>query len=409
MNKLWTKDFTIITAGSIVSLLGNALIGFALSLFVLDYMESTFYYAVYLFMYTLPQIAAPIISGPLIDRFSRRKTIYSLDFLSTAIYLILALTVYLGAFNFIVFAIGVFLAGTINSVYQVAFESFYPMLITEGNYSKAYSIASTLENFAFLILPVSTLVYKSFGIVPVLVFSALAFFIAAIFETRISNVEAKEDYLVFNKSYAMRVYIDDMKEGWSYLKSEKGLLAVAAYFTFSSMASSASQIISLPYFKNNFHDGEFVFMSVAVFLILGRTIGGGFHYKMRIPAENKFYIALFVYVAISLLEGSYLYMPLMVMRVMALATGMLGVTSYNIRISATQSYVPHEKKGRFNGIFIMLMTLGALVGQLISGALTELIDMRLLLLLINLATGIAAIAIIGGNKKYVSAIYNRQA
>ena len=42
-------------------------------------------------------------------------------------------------------AVGCFIIGTINSVYMVAYESFYPMLITEGNYSKAYSIASVLE------------------------------------------------------------------------------------------------------------------------------------------------------------------------------------------------------------------------------------------------------------------------
>ncbi len=31
--------------------------------------------------------------------------------------------------------------------------------------------------------------------------------------------------------------------------------------------------------------------------------------------------------------------------------GFLAVNSYNIRISATQSYVPNELRGRFNGVF----------------------------------------------------------
>ena len=33
---LWTRDFTIITVGSVVSMLGNSMAGFALSLIVLD-------------------------------------------------------------------------------------------------------------------------------------------------------------------------------------------------------------------------------------------------------------------------------------------------------------------------------------------------------------------------------------
>ena len=79
-NKLWTKDFTTITLGSVVSMMGNSIAGFAMSLFVLDYMESTLLYAIYIFLYTLPQIAAPIISGPLMDRFSGflfRNNLYS--------------------------------------------------------------------------------------------------------------------------------------------------------------------------------------------------------------------------------------------------------------------------------------------------------------------------------------------
>ena len=58
MNRLWTKNYTIITIGSVVSMLGNSMAGFAMSLFVLDYTQSPLYYAIYMFLYTLPQIAA---------------------------------------------------------------------------------------------------------------------------------------------------------------------------------------------------------------------------------------------------------------------------------------------------------------------------------------------------------------
>ena len=62
-NTLWTRDFTIITAGSVVSMLGNAMSGFAMSLMVLDYTESTLLYAVYLAVFTIPQIIVPIVSA----------------------------------------------------------------------------------------------------------------------------------------------------------------------------------------------------------------------------------------------------------------------------------------------------------------------------------------------------------
>ena len=78
VSPLWTRDFTIITLGSVISMLGNSMSGFALSLLVLDYTGSNLLYAIYIATFTLPQIVMPIFSGAILDRFSRKKTIYTL-------------------------------------------------------------------------------------------------------------------------------------------------------------------------------------------------------------------------------------------------------------------------------------------------------------------------------------------
>ena len=106
---LWTRDFTIITLGSVVSMLGNAMSGFALSLLVLDYTDSPLLYAIYIATFTAPQIVAPIFSGAILDRFSRKRTIYTLDFISAGIYAAAALILSQGWFSFPVLAVGCFL------------------------------------------------------------------------------------------------------------------------------------------------------------------------------------------------------------------------------------------------------------------------------------------------------------
>ena len=186
---LWTRDFTIITVGSVISMFGNALAGFAISLFVLDYTNTPLYYAVFVFLYTLPQLTAPLIAGPLMDRFSRRKTVYLLDFLTAALDIGIALVLHLGLMRFWLLAVWTLIIGTITSTYQVAYESFYPMLITEGNFSRAYSIAGTLETLSAVMVPVSLFLYKRFGLAPLLVCNGLCFLGAAICEMRISDVE----------------------------------------------------------------------------------------------------------------------------------------------------------------------------------------------------------------------------
>ena len=83
------------------------------------------------------------------------------------------------------------------------------------------------------------------------------------------------------------------------------------------------------------------------------------------------------------------------------------MTGYTIRVSATQSYVPDEKKGRFNGAFSMLMTLGTLVGEFASGALSKVVPERIILMSAMLLCAVCAAIFIGGGKKHVAMIYNR--
>ncbi|MBR3952245.1 MAG: MFS transporter [Oscillospiraceae bacterium] len=403
--KLWTKDFTTITLGSVVSMLGNSISGFAMSLFVLDYQDSTLLYAIYIFLYTLPQIAAPVISGPLMDRFSRRRTIYTLDFCSAVLYSSLGIMILLDAFNFGIFATATFLIGCINSIYMVAFESFYPMLITEGNYSKAYSISGTLQTMTAFILPLATVAYKAFGLAPLLIVNSAFFLLAAAFETRISDVEAISKSPA--ASYSTKAYFTDMKDGVKYLVSEKGLLFVTLYFMVISLVGGCSQVITLPWFKGSFENGEYLYMFVSLFSVAGRSIGGFIHYLVKLPAAKKFSIALFVYVTIALIEAFYLYVPIVPMVIGSFLIGILGVTSYNIRVSATQSYVPNNIKGRFNGAFFMLNTVGTLTGELLSGLLAEFIPMRATLTVFMLFSAVSALVIIGGNKKHIAPIYNR--
>ena len=407
---LWTRDFTIITVGSVVSMLGNALSGFAMSLMVLDISKSTLLYAIYIAMYTLPQLFVPIFSGAILDRFSRKRTIYTLDFISAGLYVLMAGVLATGWFSFPLFAVYCFILGSIQSTYMVAYESFYPLLISEGNFQKAYSIASVLETLSAVMVPVSAFLYRLIGLAPLLAVNGLCFFIAAVMETRI---RADEEYLITQKETrqeelkASRQMLKDIRDGFAYLLSEKGLLAIALYFACSAVCGGISSVIVLPWFKSNYDNGEYFYMLVWGMALVGRALGGLVHYRVTIPAQHRYQIALTVYIVISVLEGVYLFTPIPVMMLLCFLVGIGGITSYTIRISATQSYVPDERKGRFNGAFNMLSTAGALVGELLAGGLALVMSERVVLLIAMLLCALAAVIFIGGGREHVSYIYNR--
>ena len=408
-NPLWTRDFTIITLGSVVSMVGNSLSGFAMSLMVLDYTSSSLFYAIYIMVFTLPQLIVPVFSGAILDRFSRKKTIYTLDYISSILYLTVGLLLFNGWFNYPLFALFVFILGSIQSIYQVDYQSVYPMLITEGNFSKAYSVASMLESVTVFIVPVSTLVYNVFGIGPLMLANALCFFIAATVETRIKTEEKYvTDQKATEEKNKIHQMLSDTKKGFEYLWQEKGLFFIALYFLFSSISGGASNVIYLPYMKANFAHGEYYYLLFGGFMMLGRVITSSWHYRNKLPVNKKFLITFIVYTTLSLINGALLYLPLTIMFILGFIQGCMGVTSYTIRISATQSYVPDEKKGRFNGAFNMLSVLGCLIGEGIAGVLSELMDMRLVVVLVEVVVFASAVLIMGGGRKSVAPIYNRE-
>ena len=406
-SKLWTKNFTIITLGTAVSLFGNVISGFATGLLVLDFTGSVFLFAIYMILYDLPRIVMPQLIGPILDKFSRRKMIYTLDFMSSAIYGIFGLILLHGDIGFVPLVIGCALLGTISSIYTVAYDSFYPLLITEGNMGKAYSISSTMESLLMIVTPLSAFLYHKIGIAPLFFINMASYFIAAVFETQI---KVEEKYVIKKEEkFSLRQYKETFREGIEYLKLEPGLMAVALYFMFNSLSGGAGMIIGLPYFREVYGTtGEYIFMLIGGSMMVGRLLAGVFHYRHKLNPDHKFRIAFIVYISIAVIGGSYLYTPIPCMMIMCFATGVLGMTSYNIRISSTQHYVPHEKKGRFNGTFQMMSTLGMLSGEFLSGAMADFMDKRLVIVVFSVIEFTAAWFFMYRKRADVSKVYNRE-
>ena len=413
---LWTRDFTIITLGSVVSMVGATLSGFSISLMVLDYTGSTFLYVLFNVCFQLPMLVCPLLAGPYLDRVSRKKVIYRLDFLSAGLYLLFFLLMRGGWFSYPFMLAGCVLIGAIDGVYMVAYDSLYPNLITEGNYTKAYSVSSMLWPLAAMTSPIAALIYDRLGtVVPLFAFNAVCFFVAACFERGIRYQETHMDGAPpLDGEGALARFRRDFREGLSYIAGEKGLLVITLYFVVSGFAGSGTGNLHLPFFRN--HPELFAMWPVAVVTlytivsncsVVGRFIGGFLHYAVKLPSRHKFHIALFVYVAISVMDGVLLYMPIPVMAIMFFACGILGVTSYNIRIAATQSHIPDEKRARFNGTFQTLCSLGSIGGSLLAGGLAEFMDERHVVLLFNaLCLGAAWLFMFRG-RRHVAAIYNQ--
>ena len=84
------KNFHLMVFGQIISILGSALLRFALSLYVLDSTGSESLFATMFAISNIPLLLAPL-GGAVADRFNRRNLMVLFDFTSSAIVLCLIL------------------------------------------------------------------------------------------------------------------------------------------------------------------------------------------------------------------------------------------------------------------------------------------------------------------------------
>lgn len=411
--KLWTKNFSIITVGTLISMMGNAISNFAISLVILSQTDSTLLFSLYNILTTIPKIFVPMLVGPYVDRSSRKKVIVNIDLIYGFLFALLTIIVYLDIYSFGFYLIFGITLGVLDSFYQVAYQSFYPEMITEGNFSKAYSISSLIYPIANTIMvPIAGFAYEYVGVTPLFLFNAITFFATQAIErlidspeTHLLNVDLTEKKSKTEKS---EIFKKDFIEGLNYLKGERGLRSITAYFFVSIMLMGVSGTLLLPYFKSSPNLNVSQYSVLMACNTAGRMIGGALHYKFKYPTHLKFRIAVIVYCAVATIDGALLFMGYPAMLVCYVFYGTLSVTSYNIRTSGTQSYVTSDKRGRFNGLFMMITTAGQMIGQLIAGIMGEFFYIPYIIVGFNLINILAVFLIMIPNKKQVSVIYNQQ-
>ena len=381
INKLWQKNFTILTLGSFISALGNSAASVAFGIMIYQRTGSPLTLAIFVVANIIPRLLTAFIAGPFVDRHSRVKIVYGLDFFSALIFILISFTLYSGYFDVLVFTLIGSLFGIIDTIYQLAFMSLFPETISEGNHSRAYSLSSLIWPLSAAVMaPVATFMIENIqdGIALLMLFNGITYFIAALFETRIKVTE----HLNQNEVVGFK-FIHDIKEGFQYYKVEKGILGIGLLFACFSFVYASHDLLRMPYFaSSDIYDLTHFSLLISASSI-GRIIGGFIHYIFKYPPKKRYIIAVSVYITVEVLSATLLYTPLFVMITISFIVGLLSVTSFNIRMSATQIYIPKHMRGRVNASQNLLWQIGAIVGALSAGLVAEYsnLDFRFIMLL----------------------------
>lgn len=180
--KAYNRNFILMLIGQIISLFGNTMLRFSLSLYVLKVTGSPSQFATILALSIVPTILLSPFGGILADRKSRKHIMLGLDFLSALLILLFAL----GSRNtvsIVLIAVLMISLSLIQALYQPSVQASIPLLVEEEQLMQANGLVVSINALASLAGPI--LGGFLFSIVPfwlLLNMSALAFFLSAILE-----------------------------------------------------------------------------------------------------------------------------------------------------------------------------------------------------------------------------------
>ena len=180
--KAFNRNFILMIIGQIISLFGNAILRFSLSLYVLQVTGSASIFATILAVSILPTILLSPFGGILADRVSRRSIMLSLDFLTS--FLIFGFSmVSTRGFSIVLVAILMISLSIIQTFYQPSVQASIPLLVSENQLMQANGIVVQINALATLLGPIlGGFLFSFLPFSLLLNISGTAFFLSAILQ-----------------------------------------------------------------------------------------------------------------------------------------------------------------------------------------------------------------------------------
>lgn len=241
---LFSRDFTLVVIGQIISLFGNATIRFALPLYLLNQTGSSALYGTVMACAFIPTILLSPIGGIVADRVNKRNIMVILDFFTAAVILIFSLL--MGNVNLVVLlTVTMMLLYGIAGAYQPAVQASIPALTDPEHFMEANSVINTISSFANLIGPVlGGMLYSAYGLKMVLILCMVCFFLSAVMEIFIRIPFVRQA----SEGSILKMVKGDFYESFRFIQKEKPQIGrVTLVVCGINLFLSAMIMVAVPY------------------------------------------------------------------------------------------------------------------------------------------------------------------
>lgn len=242
--KLFTKDFTMVVIGQMISLFGNAVIRFALPLYLLNVTGSSALYGTVTACAFIPAVLLSPIGGIVADRVNKRNIMVILDFFTAAV--LTAFSILMNGVDLILLlTVTLMLLYGIAGAYQPSVQASIPALTGREHFMAANSVINTISSLASLLGPVlGGMLYSAYGLEPVLRVCTVCFLVSAVMEIFIKIPFQKQD----SEGGVWRTVRNDFAESIRFIWKEKPVIGRSLLLVCGiNLFLSSMMNVALPY------------------------------------------------------------------------------------------------------------------------------------------------------------------
>lgn len=370
--RLWNKDFTLVVIGQIISLFGNAVLRYALPLYILEQSGSPALFGQLSALSFLPMIILSPVGGIIADRVNKQRIMVVLDFITSAlIFTYMAISGISSSLAFVVVLMMALYA--IQGAYSPAVQASIPLLCNGETLVPANAAVNLVNSLSNMLGPViGGILFGTFGLSMVLIVSGICFFASAVMELfiRIPHKKQKAATSVW------ALVKSDMEKSLHFVFREKLILAKIIFImTLFELFASSVIIIGLPVLITQTFALSNQFVGITQGVMMGGGLIGGLLAGVlakRLSVQKIHWLLLMVgicFIPIGL--GLLLKFPVMISYIIVTAAFFFALVAgvlMRVQLFAfIQKVVPEEMMGKVFSCLMAIILCAQPLGQALAG------------------------------------------
>ena len=382
-NILRSRGFVSLWIGSAISELGGSFGTFCNSIIVYELTGSKLALGSMWLLYFIPSILLQLISGPFIDKWSRKWIMIFSQWARALIFLIPVFSLMTGSLEVWHIYIVQIIIGLVTPLYVPASQAITPTIVSEKQLSTANAYLDGTTRLMMFLAPVlGGIVIEYIGtdstlIVVFILLLLSGFLLLWIKEKRLPGG-------------IRRTWLEQFKQGISYFFKERTIVWLGIFLAFVQFGVGVTMVINLPYITDvlngNFEDYGFFMAGFPLGFVIGSMLVGKVKFQSRrFLMLGSLAIGGFTYISLGVLNSIYLAIIVEIIAGIMMAF----FTIHNTTIC--QQTVPNHLMGKVMSVRLVIIRTAMPIGIVFGGIVSELWGIRPLYIIIGSIISILSI------------------